>query len=242
MSMKSKFFYCDDEVRKIWNKYGVYFSVKFCLFFSNNFESYFFENTGIKPSSKVQLGGFKQNNSIPMYQVGQISKLNLVLWIMPEFMDDISFCWKSKTGNTIHTHDEDFDENDLQCWIENLNPGLYWKEVSSEKNNHPFIIKNLPYKLNVYGFGVHMVLQIFLSNENIANEIITKLSMVIEKHNIDSEFKNRKNGVVHNASAEVHNNIINLKIDVGSAGVIFIKKLLGILVKYPQVTEVSIDV
>ena len=228
-------------MKGIWNKYGVFFSSQFCNYFNSNLESIFFNATGIKPSFKVTIGGFKQHNEIPMYQQGLVSRINIVLWIHPEFMDDISFCWQSKSGKQIQPSDENFDESDLECWVEGLKPALYWKEVATEKKNHPFQVKNLPYLLKVYGFGTHMGLAIKVSNISNASAIILKLSDEIEKYNDKSQEQGNKFGVVHNSSASIEDNKIDFRIDVGSAGPVIIKNLLKTLAKFPEVQDVVID-
>lgn len=240
--MEIHFFCCSDVIRNIYNKYNVFISPKFCIFFSKNLESLFINETGLKPSTKVTLGGFKQNNDLPMYEPGLISKLHLVLWIMPEFYDNISFCWKSKSGSIVSTFEEDFDENDLECWIDGLKPALYWKEVSTKIKEHPFQIKNLPYKLKVFGFGMNTNLTIDLNNNLNVNEIINKLYDCIEQHNLKSEMAERNYGIVHNYLATIKNNGIDFRIDVGSAGIVFIKKLLKILAKFSNVNAVIIDI
>lgn len=239
--MQNAFFYCNETGRVIFEKYGLFFSIKFCEFFSKHFELLFFRETGIKPSTKVTIGGFKQDNDIPMYQPGAISKLNLVLWIMPNFLDNLNFCWKSKSGEIVKTTDEEFDENDLECWIENLKPDLYWKEVATEKKYFPFQVNDLPFKLKVFGFGVNMGLVIQLSKNIRIEEIIQKLYDTVENHNLKSENQGRKYGVVHNCEGIVENDMINFRIDVGSAGVVFIKKLLKELAHFEEVSEVVVD-
>ena len=97
-----KFIYCEHEWGpKAFHLEGLIFSKYFCEFFSENFTKIFVNTTGLKPSSKVTLAGYKQRNELPIYQPGLVSKLNLVIWIMPEFNDNVSFCWKSKTGKII---------------------------------------------------------------------------------------------------------------------------------------------
>ncbi len=239
--MEKQFFYCTDVMRAIWNKYGVFFSPQFCNYFNTNLKSLFFNATGIKASSKVTIGGFKQHNEIPMYQPGQVSRINIVLWIMPEYMDNLSFCWQSKSGKIINPSDEGFDESNLECWIEGIKPSLYWKEVATEKKNHPFQIKNLSYPLKVYGFGTHMWLYIKLLDEKNASRIIQDLAEEIEKYNDKSQQQGNKFGVAHNSSASVEGKKIKFWIDVGSAGVVLIKNLLKSLTKFPEVEDVVID-
>lgn len=239
--MKPKFFTCSHGLKDRWNDYGVFFSEKFCCFFSDKIEEIIKQETGITPSTKVSLSSFRQNNDLPMYEQGEISVIRTAISILPRFIDNINFCWKSKTGKTVLTTDENFDETDIECWIEGLKPALYWEQVSSNVKTYPFQVANLPYQLNVYGFGTHMALNIILSNEQMANAIIAQLDNVIQNHNVKSEAQNRKTGIVHNNIGYIEDKTILFRIDVGSAGVIFLKKILKELAKYPEVKEVSID-
>lgn len=241
--MKAKFIGCDNEWGlKMFHLEGIIFSQSFCEYFANNFEEIFVKETGIKPSTKVQLGGFKQRNATPMYQPGLVSKLNVVLWIMPYYYDDISFCWKSKTGKIIKITDETFDANDLECWIENLKPAEYWKQVATEKKSHPFQIANLPYKLKVYEFGVDMELRIYVNNTHSIETIKNVISTTIETYNDVSEAKNRENGVVHNHHFEEDKPYLCLRIDTGSAGINIIKKILKALATTcNEINKVEVD-
>jgi hypothetical protein len=111
MLIKPKFWYCTDEFKKIWNKYDVYFSTKFCSYFAQNVEKIMLTECNLKASNKVGLSLFKQDNGNPIYVVGTISKLNIAISILPYFTDDLEFCWKTKNGVIIKPSDEDFDEN-----------------------------------------------------------------------------------------------------------------------------------
>jgi len=239
--MPEQFIYCNDLLRNYWEQHGFAQSKKFCSFFSYSFEAIFTGQTGIKPSHKVTLAGKKQDNDIPMYQPGEISKINLVLWIMPEFYDNISFCWKSKSGKIGQTTDEEFDETDLDCWIEGLKPQLYWKEVSTEKKEHPFQIKNLPYTLKVLGFATEMGITIQVESDTDANYLTRHLSQFIANYNDMSEAKERKYGVVHQSRITPIANGIPLRTDTGSAGVLIVRKILKELTRNTNVKEVVLD-
>ena len=76
--MEIHFIYCSDEMRAVWNRHNIIISQKFCLFIADLFEKLLIKETNIKQSFKVTIGGFKQNNEKPMYEVGVVSKLNLV--------------------------------------------------------------------------------------------------------------------------------------------------------------------
>lgn len=240
--MSAKFYYCENEyLRDFWKRWDVFFSPAFCRFFSENFEDAFFKATAIKPSQKVSLSGGKQQNDLPMYEPGSISKLNLLLWILPEYEDNISFCWKSKTGKIVKTTDEDFDENDLEYWIEGLKPAEYWKQIATEKKSHPFEIKNLPFKLTVFEWGTDMGLTIKLTGDANHISLQNAISTAIELYNKKSEENFRKDGLVHNYHFETDAEVFLLRIDTGSAGINIIKKILKELAKLNGVNEVIID-
>lgn len=239
--MAVRFKTCTEPARSIWNSEGVFFSKKFCEYFSDNFENIFVKGTGIKPSYKVTLAGFKQRNERPMYEEGEVSRLNVVIWVMPSTYFNISFCWQSKSEKIVHTTDEDFNEEDLDCWLEGVDPVALWKAVATEQKEHPFHIKELPYDLKVLGFGTEMTVIIDTRDDSGIDNIAEQLSSAIYEYNDKSEQKDRKDGLVHNHRTNVADNKIELRIDTGSAGVLIIKKLLKILAKQTNVKEVILD-
>lgn len=241
MRIKPQFFYCNEDFKNIWNKHGVYFSTRFCCFFVKKVEEIFLKECNLKASYKVGLSLFKQDNAKPMYEYGIISKLNIGISILPEYIDDLEFCWKSKDGKIIKTTDEDFEEGNLICWIEGLKPKEYWEKAFGKKTTHPFEIKNLPFEFEVIEFGTHMAINIELSDTINSKDILVSLENLIENFNEKSLLKERENGIIHNSSYEVIGNIINYRIDLGSAGVNFLKKILKQLSKFNNVNKVVFD-
>ena len=239
--MKYKFFICELGLKEMWNEYGVFFSEKFCHFFSDSVADIIMSETGLSASSKLSLSSFRQNNDLPTYEKGIISVIRTRISILPEFHDNINFFWKSKTGRIVETTDKDFDENDLECWIEGLKPALYWKQVSKEKEDYPFKVKDLPFPVKVLGFGTHMGIEVKVPDALSNAEIINAVNSLVEKHNHVSELKERQAGVVHNLSARVENGSICFRIDNGSAGIMFVKKILKLLAMFSTVTEVILD-
>lgn len=238
----SKFIFCEREWggTKAFILEGLIFSQQFCEYFSKNFEALFVKATGMKPSSKVTIAGYKQPNDLPFFQPGSVSKLNLVLWIMPEYNDNISFCWKSKAGLIIKPTDENFNEENLECWIEGLKPQEYWNEVATEKNEHPFQIARLPYSLKVFAFGVETELRIYFLDD--INDIERLVVNTIQDFNDLSEQNDRKNGVVHNFSFSKENEFLRIRIDTGSAGIEIIKKILKSLTKVDEIKSIEVDI
>lgn len=239
--MKYRFYYCHDYwTRNFFQQEGVFFSKKFCEFFAASFENIFLKETGLRPSTKVTLAGYKQQNDTPIYQPGSVSRLNLVLWIMPEYNDNISFCWRFKTGEIVKPTDENFNEEDLECWIEGLKPLEYWKQVATEKKEHPFQIANLPFELKVFAFAVEMELRIYAQNDY--EKIKTIVGNTIQLYNETSEKNKRKNGVVHNYKFIEEESFLSLRIDTGSAGIEIIKKILKVLAKTTDIKKVEVDI
>ena len=239
--MESRFWYCTDSFRLMWNRWGLFLSEKFCNYFADNVQEILFKEAGLKPSRKVSLSVFPPDNNLPMYEPGPVSRINTAISILPYFTGNISFCWRSKSGVIVHSYDENFDETELECWIEGIDAKSYWEELTKVSINHPLKMKNLPYDFVVDGIGTHLGLYITVQDRSKAQEIINQLAEEVEKHNRKSEANDRADGVVHNCKGEIKDKNIVFRIDVGSAGVIFIKKLLRRLAKYPDVTKVNVD-
>jgi len=227
-------------MRNVWNDYGVFFSEKFCTFFADKVDEIMKRETGLIASTKIGLSMFKPTHGLPMYEKGEISVIRTAISILPEFIDNINFYWKAKSGKIISTTDETFDEDDLEYWIEGLKPALYWEQVSSTVQNHPFQ-KDLPFRLIVQNFGVLMNLNIDISDTNEVPLVKERLQNLIENFNRRSEEKNRKNGVVHNYSFQECNHTVTLNIDLGSAGIPFVKKILKNLADNGKVDQVMLD-
>lgn len=241
MIIKPKFWYCNELGKSTWNRYGVYFSDKFCNFFATNIEKIMFIECNLRASNKVGLSLFEQENNKPMYEIGQTSRLNIAISILPYYTDDIIFCWKTKDGSLVSTIDEDFDEDNVICWIEGLKPKEYWEKAFGKKTNHPFVLKDLPFDLEVIEYGTQMLIQIILSELLNSKKIADSIVNLIENYNEKSLVIDRKNGVIHNSSYEIEGFQINYRIDLGSAGINFLKKVLRLLSKFPEVKKVIFD-
>jgi len=247
--MKHSFYGCENELERNYfarvsyftHQKPVAFSPKFCHFFSEKFEELFVSTTGIKPSRKIGILMPNRDDSRQLYEPGLVSRLNPVLWIMPDYFDDISFCWQSKTGNMVKPTDEEFDLSDLECWLEGLKPVEYWKQVATEKNIHPFKISNLPFELKVFGFGVNTELRIYLKEGSIKEHIQDAIPKIIQLYNDRSEAKARKYGVVHNFKFVENEDFLCVIIDTGSAGVEIIKRILKSFAKISGIIKIEVD-
>ncbi len=240
MNIKPGFILCTPEMIGIYNKYQLYFSKKFCEFTSSKIEE-IFGQVGIKPSFKIGMSVGKQDNDRPMYISGQVSKLHFLFAILPRYEDNVSFCWRSKSGKIIKTTDEDFDETDLEYWMEGLKPQEYWKQIGGEKKEHPFKTDKLPFPVKVIDFNLNMHFNIHLSDIHSSQKITDALIETIDNYNKKSELKNRKDGVIHNMYPHTENEMLVCRLDLGSAGVKAVNQLLKVLGKFPEIKEIVLD-
>jgi hypothetical protein len=240
--MEMRFWYCTEQFRMIWNKHNVYFSEKFCNYFSDNLKDIFYKEAGIKPSFKIGLSAFKPEDVEIMYEPGEVSRIYTAISILPAYTSNIIFCWESKSGKIVHTYDEDFEEEDLICWIEGIKAKEYWDNIGGENTEHPFKIKNLTYALKVFGFSVDMGLTVKTDDKNSFEEINYAVGAAMEKYIVKSEKKDGKLGFPHNYSTSTtETGDLLIRMDTGSAGVGIIKDILKALAKFKDIKEVVMD-
>lgn len=223
-------------------------SEKFCRFFADNVEQIFLKEAGIRPSFKIGLTMFKPFNNEPphdipeMYLTGKTSRIITAISILPEFQQPVIFCWKSKSSNQLVTPmDEDFDEADLECWMEGIDAPLFWKYINSTQEKHPFKLKDIYFPVEVLGFGVDMGLQIYLADQKLLPVITDQISKVIERNNNMSLKKDRKFGIIHNGYPITEAYGMNYRIDTGSAGPLVVNKILKAINKIEGITKLVID-
>ena len=96
------------------------------------------------------------------------------------------------------------------------------------KEKLPFKIKDLSYELVVTRLNMDMTIEMQLKKGELskADSIIEEIDKLIDDYNIQSEKKDRKNGVVHNWKRKVEISKLVYDIDTGSAGSWFLKKFL----------------
>ncbi len=249
--MKAKLVYCENHWLRNYfaapyhfhpHQKPISFSKKFCEFFSENLDAQFVKITGILPSTKVTITRPNRDDSPQIYEQGIVSRINPVLWILPDYHDDISFCWKSKTGKIIKPTDEDFDVDDLECWVENLKPAEYWKQIGTAKKQHPFQSLKLSFELVVFEFGIETDLKIYCNPGTDHSVIRTAINDTIERFNSKSESLGRRYGVVHNYKFLSENDTTIVRIDTGSAGVGISKAILKALKKCEGIYKVEMDI
>lgn len=152
-------------------------------------------------------------------------------------------CWKSKTGRSYQTFDEDIDCNDIEFWFEDLDVAKVY-ELLYLKLTIPFGIRNLKFKLELINLNTNMELVAFLkeTTTNQIADIANKTCDYVNKYNKASErSSDDERGFVHYIKYEIDGSRLKFLIDTGSAGLPFLKQLLRTFSRWDVFDKVVID-
>ena len=216
------------------------FSLEFATCMDNQLTIYFISKTGINPGKEVA-AILPLINDLFEFEEGAISKFNAKIYINHN-TNPIYVYWKSKSDRIYKTDDRDVDCNDIEFWFEGLDPLLYHKQLYP-KTTLSFKIKDLSYELIINRLNINgeILLVVNEENTNVISSINGQVTTWINDFNSKSMKMDRKYGVVHNFKTVTDENKITISIDFGSAGVIFLKKLLQFLSKLNVLTKVEIN-
>lgn len=236
----SKFFtFYETAATYLKNAHQIDVSTSYIMCMRKHLSADFEFKTGLKINKNIEL---QYNSNVFFYEKGEISTTQATLYVNHHFNHHIHICWKSKSGRIYKMTDEDIDCNDLEMWFENLEPALYYQQMYP-KDSLPFKLKNLSYQLTVNrvntGSEIHLTIKKERRDE--ADVILNDIYNFINKYNKLSEQKNREIGLVHNATGTVSANKIMLNIDLGSAGAVFLKKLLNYFSSLKALDTVIVD-
>ena len=86
-------------------------------------------------------------------------------------------------------------------------------------------------------------IEMILKPEEVKNSeaIINQIDAFINSFNLNSEIKDREDGVIHNWKRSLEENILLYEIDIGSAGFVFLKKVLRYLSKLNCFLKVEVS-
>lgn len=227
------------EFRKVYNL-DVSFEFLQCL---NKQLSTFFENLlGIKITGNTSLNLVKNPFDQEFLDGLKVCRFQSVLYIHHNW-NPITIVWQSKSGRIYSVEDKDIGYEDLEFRFETFDIDLYRKQLPPSKGQLPFKLKNLSFELTSHVINVDCLVSIRLKDQynQDMDGIIGKLYKFVEEFNTVSEQANRKNGVVHNCRATILNDsMIEFDVDLGSAGIFFLKKLLAFMSKMEVFEEVEI--
>jgi len=150
--------------------------------------------------------------------------------------------WASKSGKIYQTNDAIIDPEDIQFWFEGIDAKLY-HEMMFPNEQFPFKLKDLSFDLSLIRLcqDASVSMQLVDGIENKA-AIISAINDFIGQYNEKSEKAKRFVGVVHSWNTCFTNeSTILLKMDLGSAHIIFYKHLLKFLSAKNCFKRIEID-
>jgi hypothetical protein len=147
--------------------------------------------------------------------------------IVNEYPIKTTIKWKSNSGRIYKIDDTDIDCNDIQFWFENLDIPLIHSHAYA-RGTLPFKLKDLSYELKVGNFSINCQFDLILKKDDVgsAEGYMENIDEFINSYNEKSEKLDRKNGVVHNWTRDLNDNVLTYELDLGSTGADFMKKLL----------------
>lgn len=194
--------------------------------------------TGLKATKRMEIGWADEPSFF--YTLGPVSKLASMLWINNQ-NSPITIAWQSTSAKIYKITDTIIDCDDIKFWFEDTMPELYYKQLHPQIDI-PFGIKDLNFPLTIESLTIDMSIEMYLKEDAVKDgkDIITKIDKFIDDYNTASEKKDRRNGVVHNWKRELRENVLIYDFDLGSAGLLVVKKLIGYLSKLDLFIEVKI--
>lgn len=176
------------------------------------------------------------------YEVGNVSKIPIDILINNHW-NPVIVLWKSPSGRIYGINDIDIDCNDIEFWLEGLDPLLYHKQLYP-KDTLPFRFKDLSFELVVVRLNVNATI-VFTFKEDVIDPIdvyTIKIDNIIQRF-VDKPIKiGNEFGVAHNFSRKrVSDNKWEYEVDTGSTGVYIYKKLLPLLSKLNCFSKIEIE-
>jgi hypothetical protein len=173
------------------------------------------------------------------YQSDIISQFSQNIFVNHETILGVLIKWKSKSGIIYKLEDKDIDCDDVEFWFENLDATLVHKYLYP-KVSLPFKLKDLTYELIVTRINMDCTLEMGLKEGVAIENIINQIDDFIADFNHQSEKKDRKDGVIHNWKRNTEQKKLVYELDLGSTGVVFLKKLLNHLSKLNAFKKVEL--
>ncbi len=214
--------------------YKLNFSESFLQCSNTKLSSNFELQTGLKINIQIKLGTFIYLPLDLVYDL--VSSFNCQV-IVASNANPIKICWKSKSGAVYKLTDEVTDCNDLEFWIEGLDAALYHKQLYP-KMNLPFKFKDLPFELDILRLYIECV--IVIEHYEPTPENIKDKYVVIDQLISKGIEKGYGGGYIHNFKSTWEATTLTYTIDVGSVGIVFIKKIIQKLKEIEGIKKVTI--
>lgn len=228
--------------------YSLEASVAFIKCADDQLTTLFVKETGIEPGTNVCIAISEHEMGTPIYTTyrkddNYIGRKLMIKLFVNHNWNPITIFWKSKSGRDYKLHDTEIDANDILFWFDKLERDLYFKQLYPTVKL-PFKTNELSFELVLVRLNLECAISLKLKEDSYQDIEQTKseIGEFINDYNLQSEKQERKYGVVHQfkvfISAEGE---ISCELDLGSAGMHFLKKFLNFLSKLNRFEKVQIE-
>jgi hypothetical protein len=195
---------------------------------------YFELNAGLKVTIHIKLLPYTFEEMHLIYE--KVSSFDCYV-IVAGMTSTVKICWKSKSGKIYKLTDEVIDCNDIEFWIEGLDAKLYHQQLYP-KVNLPFKFKDLPFELEILRLYIECV--IIIEHHEPMHENIKDKYVIIDQLIGRGIEKGYGGGYIHNFKSTWEDATVTYTIDVGSVGIVFIKKIVQKLKEIEGIKKVTI--
>jgi hypothetical protein len=240
--LNSLFRHVDITISSFYDVSGLVVSEAFISCADSQLTSYFEKTVGYKVNNQVSVTMVDKGSEQFIYEKGENSRLPIQIYNNHNW-NPVVILWHSYSGRIYDTSDTDIDCRDIRFRFEGIDAALFQRQMYP-KEQLPFKLKNLSYELIVTRLNIDCIITATLKPEAVErSEAIGKeLTDLVENFNQASEAKGRKDGVVHSAYATmVDGNVLELTLNIGSAGAVFFKKLLILMSAMGNFEKVNIN-
>ena len=208
-------------------KHKLEMSVEFANCMDQQLTDIFIKKTGISSFRHVVVILTSNTVDFPFFVISEVvSKFPAFVCVIAD-CSPIEIYWKSKSGRIYKIDDKEIDCNDIEFWMEGLNPLLYNK-LLYPKDTLPFKLKNIGYELVVTRILMDCTLEMELKEplDDPSSQFSLMYDFINNFNNLSLK-KQEKYGFVHNSNGFMdENGKMVLVINMGTAGFYFFKKLL----------------
>jgi hypothetical protein len=196
---------------------------------------YFELNTGLNVNMHIKLSSYIHEPINLLYN--SISSSFECHIVVAAYGNPVKICWKSKSGIIYKLTDEVIDCNDIEFWIEGLDAKLYHQQMYP-KVSLPFKFKDLPFELEILRLYIECV--VIIEHHEPLPENIKDKYVIIDQLIGKGIEKGYGGGYIHNFKSTWEGATVTYTIDVGSVGIVFIKKIVQKLKEIEGIKKVTI--
>lgn len=228
--------------------YSLEASLAFIKNADDQLTSLFVKETGIAPGTNVCIAISEHEMGSPIYTTyrkddNYIGRKLMIKLFVNHNWNPVTIFWKSKSGRDYKLHDTDIDPDDLVFWFDKLDRDLYFKQLYPSAKL-PFKTNDFSFELVLVRLNLECAIALTLKDDSYQDikQIKSEIGEFINNYNLQSEKLDRKYGVVHNFKVLIAaEGEITCELDLGSAGMQFLKKFLTFLSKLDRFAMVKIE-